>query len=116
VATHASAVGLDDNARALLQRMHWGGNVRELFNVIERAFPFASGRRLTAADLAAPIAPADALPIAIGSHPPAASVAEHERVLIEHTLLHHHGNKAGAARQLGISRKRLYARLAKYGL
>jgi transcriptional regulator with PAS, ATPase and Fis domain len=106
--------GLADDAGEALQRQAWAGNVRELFNVVERAFPDAAGRLLAAADLAAPIAAFDPVPIECG--PQSATCADAERTLILRTLLGCDGNKARAARQLGISHKRLYARLARYGL
>jgi len=106
--------GLAADARAVLQRLSWPGNVRELFNVLERAFAHATGRAMTAADLATPLGACHPVPIEIT--PDLGTVADSERSLIERTLLGCAGNKARAARQLGISRKRLYARLAKYGL
>ena len=41
---------------------------------------------------------------------------ENERTLIERVLRVTRGNKVRAARELGISRKALYARMARYGL
>jgi transcriptional regulator with PAS, ATPase and Fis domain len=106
--------GLAPDAGEALQRLAWPGNVRELFNVIERAYPYAVGRPLVAADLAAPIADFD--PVPIECEPLPATCADAERTIILRTLLGCDGNKARTARQLGISRKRLYARLARYGL
>ncbi|MGH7790538.1 MAG: sigma-54 interaction domain-containing protein [Candidatus Binatia bacterium] len=108
--------GLAADACAVLQALPWDGNVRELFNVVERAYPFAAGRALHAADLCAPIAAVAPRPIELSARAAPATMAESERSLIEHALQHSNGNKAGAARRLGISRKRLYARLARYGL
>ncbi len=106
--------GLADDAAAALQQLTWPGNVRELFNVVERACPYAAGRMLAIGDLTAPITAFDPVPIECGAPPPA-TCADSERALILRTLLGCDGNKARAARQLGISRKRLYARLASYG-
>src|SRR5262249_28050469 len=93
-----------------LLRCPWFGNVRELFNVLERAFIASRSRHIERKDLAMPVtsnAPAQI--------PTVATCDEHERVLIQRTLDSAGGNKARAARQLGISRKRLSSRIAKYG-
>ena len=42
---------IDAEARALLERYHYPGNIRELQNIIERAMIFCSGRTLTASYL-----------------------------------------------------------------
>jgi len=47
---------------------------------------------------------------------PLPTFQESERNLIERALEITRGNKLRAARQLGISRKKLYAKLARYGL
>ena len=44
------------------------------------------------------------------------TLAAAERALIERALESTNGNKLQAARQLGISRTRLYAKMAKLGL
>jgi DNA-binding NtrC family response regulator len=54
-------------------------------------------------------APAGALAIQVGS-----SIADAERELIHATLEHVGGNKAAAAKVLGISMKTLYIRLNLY--
>jgi DNA-binding NtrC family response regulator len=56
-------------------------------------------------------AAAPARPAAVASH-----LEELERQHIRRVLDAEHGNKARAARTLGISRRRLYRLLAKHGL
>jgi transcriptional regulator with PAS, ATPase and Fis domain len=94
----------------------WPGNVRELFNVLEGAYIACTGRLIRPADLALPPAPERVHAAAITDRPAAAgsTCAQQERALIEHMLRATGGNKTLAARRLGISRKRLYARLARY--
>lgn len=100
-------------AMQLLMGEPWPGNVRELFNVIENAFTMGTA-----------IIGTDALELATGRCDPALPDAvprlptfqQHERTLIERTLELTRGNKVQAARELGISRKKLYARMARYGL
>lgn len=107
--------GIAGSALDALVREAWPGNVRELFNILERAFIASPARQLDLDDLF----PATCeLPAPCAAAPPAgaSTYAESERVLIERTLQSAGGNKARAARELGISRKRLYARLAKYSL
>jgi transcriptional regulator with PAS, ATPase and Fis domain len=106
--------GITRDALEALACNGWPGNVRELFNVLERAFMACRSPLIQRADLALPSscsAPAAATRTAAAS-----TYAESERALIERTLDSTGGNKARAARQLGISRKRLYARIAKYAL
>jgi transcriptional regulator with GAF, ATPase, and Fis domain len=105
--------GVAPEAMRLLVAHDWPGNVRELFNVVENAFTMGAPLiRPEALELAGD-EPADA-PADDG--PRLATFEEHERSLIERTLAQTRGNKLRAARELGISRKKLYARMARYGL
>jgi two-component system response regulator HydG len=105
------------DALALLFSRPWPGNVRELFNVLERSFIASPSQHIQRKDLSlSPFGELAAAPFASSAVPLAATYAESERALIERTLDLAGGNKARAARQLGISRKRLYARIAKYEL
>jgi len=113
-----------------MQRHQWPGNVRELSNVIEGAFTFGNSAIIRVEDLTtlsggtitAPLS-SDAPPAhsthAIPPQSPIASRArfdEMERELIVRTLEKTGGNKSRAAHLLGISRKRLYSRIERYGL
>jgi DNA-binding NtrC family response regulator len=101
-------------AMALLLAQSWPGNVRELFNVVDEAFATSGGDDVQPDDLrraawipAASHAPTDA------RHLPTLEGAERELIAQLRAV---GGNKVHAARQLGISRTQLYAKLAKYGL
>jgi DNA-binding NtrC family response regulator len=105
---------IEDSAVEVLKRYRWPGNVRELQNVIERAVLEAEGQ------------PVDLrhLPESITGQP-ASGVSEpsgvldleaNERQLIEQALKRSGGNKAAAARLLGISRRKLYSRMKKLGM
>src|SRR5262249_24086985 len=112
--TGSSPLGLGASALDALHRQAWPGNVRELFNVLEEAAAMCTGPALEASDLASAIPPSPgAAPDAPGPLP---TLAEAEQALIVRALGTSGGNKLQAARQLGISRTRLYAKLAKYGL
>ncbi len=106
-------------AQALLAHP-WPGNVRELRNVLHGAVVTVRGSVLDAADLSLPVAAAppgtpetlDAL-LAL---PWAEATARLERALLDRALRAAAGNRAEAARRLGIHRQLLYAKLKEHGL
>jgi len=118
--------GIEAEALDLLMRHSWPGNVRELGNAIEAALSFATSEVLKPEDLtiAAELASEPyAAPQATHEDVPEtqdpivfSSLKEVERNHIVWTLTNTGGNKALAARLLGISRKSLYDRLAEHGL
>ncbi len=115
-------VGLTPGAERLLADARWDGNVRQLRNVIERACILADGDFVTEADLAGsmleqhmhgPPPGAPPTPVAPSA---AAPLVEVEREHIVRTLQQVRGNKAVAARLLGISRRAFYRQLERHGL
>jgi two-component system, NtrC family, response regulator AtoC len=103
-------------AMAVLRAHGWPGNVRELRNVIERALLLCDGPELLPAHLPAPVPAATEEPDAApASAPTAPATVADERALILAALAACGGNQSRAARQLGISRKVLIARLDRYG-
>jgi DNA-binding NtrC family response regulator len=62
------------------------------------------------------INPDDAIPAALLELPLPQAVARLERALIVHALSASGGNRAEAARRLGISRQSLYTRMAALGM
>jgi two-component system, NtrC family, response regulator HydG len=121
-------VGLTPGAEKMLGEARWDGNVRQLRNVIERACILAEADFVTESDLAgsmleqmqtAPLAAVrtDAAPGPGGIHGGSpAPLAEIERDHIVRTLQQVKGNKAVAARLLGISRRAFYRQLERHGL
>ena len=119
--------GIDADAMSALQAYDWPGNVRELANTIESAFTFGTATTVTLDDLsirivnawrAAPratLSPTIAAPERRAVESPG-SYAEFEREAIVKALGRTGGNKVQAARLLKISRKKLYARIERYGL
>ncbi|WJN79524.1 sigma-54-dependent transcriptional regulator [Burkholderia anthina] len=110
----------NDAQRALLDH-RWPGNVRELRNVMERAAALAPGPAVSAADLGLPAVPArqpgaDAVPAHLLDMPLPDALATVERAAILRALERANGNRAEAARQLGIGRQSLYARMANLGI
>lgn len=117
---------LAPSARAFLASYSWPGNVRELRNALEQAGMLTDSISLTAEDFAT-ILPMDGgqLPNATASlassapasvRPLAEAVAELEKTLIKSTLENTRGNKAQAARLLGISRATLYQKIVDFNL
>lgn len=107
-----SITGISSQAKAALLRYGWPGNVRELRNVLERAMTFAEHGKIQAEDLP------DYL-IAQLSSPPTEQISlaeDAELGAIKKALSQANGNKAKAARLLGISRSGLYEKLKKYQL
>jgi len=101
---------LTPNAANLLLRYAWPGNVRELENALERAVALAQTDRVDVDDL----------PPEVGSAPAAISVAgevrplaEVERDYIAAALRASGGNRAKAAKQLGIGEATLYRKLKR---
>lgn len=100
-------------ALATLQSYDYPGNARELANIIERAVIVANGKRLEEHDLP------PGLNAAVSARrqkekPP--SLAELEALYIAEVLARTNGNKTECARILGISRKNLYEKIARYDL
>lgn len=93
----------------------WPGNVRELQNCIERAVALTAHEDLVVDDLPESLAnsprrvPAGVLPE--GILPPLADV---ERAYIDRVMEATRGNRAEAARILGLDRKTLYNRMRRY--
>ncbi|HEU4507842.1 MAG TPA: sigma-54 dependent transcriptional regulator [Pyrinomonadaceae bacterium] len=100
-------------ARAILNAYDYPGNVRELANVIERAVIVANGKRLEESDLPGGLSAAVS---AQRRREQPQSLAQLEAAYISEILGLTRGNKTQCARILGISRKNLYEKLARYGI
>ena len=115
VKTYASKHGRDARrlsreAYDLLLAYEFPGNVRELANIIERAVIVCGGTQVEATDFPESVRIAAAQQARKHRRP---TLAEVESDYITETLAATRGNKAEAARILGISRKNLYERLAR---
>lgn len=102
--------GLDAVAAELLVQYSWPGNLRELNNVMKRAVLLARGRQITAAELQQAMGPVRQNAV------PTLHDAADERQRIEEALRQTGGNKAKAARLLGIDRKTIYNKMEKWGM
>jgi transcriptional regulator with PAS, ATPase and Fis domain len=112
-----SVTGIDSDALSAMQNYAWPGNVRELSNAIEGAFIFGRSPIIDMASLPAEISknPAPSNNYRVASMP-IGSFADAERDIIARALDMASGNKVHAAKTLRISRKRLYAKIERYGL
>jgi two-component system response regulator AtoC len=106
---------LEDIDRVAIDRlMHydWPGNVRELENVIERAVILAEGEKIDDSHLSL-LSPS----MGSASRPQEElNLEKLERQSILQALQKSGGNKAEAARLLGITRRALYSRMERLGL
>ena len=102
--------GLDAAAAELLVQHLWPGNLRELNNVMKRAVLLARGSQITAAELQQAMGPV--------RHNAVTTLHDEatERQRIEEALRQTGGNKAKAARLLGIDRKTIYNKMEKWGM
>jgi DNA-binding NtrC family response regulator len=110
---------IEPDALRTLERYPWPGNVRELANVIERAKILADGPSITVDDLPAEIGRAPAAespPAAITPDRAGSDLDSVERSHILRVVEAERGNKARAARALGVSRRKLYRLLERHGL
>ncbi|NNF48141.1 MAG: sigma-54-dependent Fis family transcriptional regulator [Desulfofustis sp.] len=119
--------GLSDKAMSMLNSYHWPGNVRELEHLIERAVVFCQGNTITSGEL-----PHDLTMPEFSSHDSELTAVpksnetrnfqragsfdsyeqpEGEEARIIETLVKCGGNKAKAARLLGIDRSTLYRKI-----
>ncbi len=109
--------GLTPNAEVMLSAATWGGNVRELRNVIERTCMLADGSMLTEQDVQRSLPPVvDARPGAPIALDDGRTLSTVEREHIMKALQRVGGNKKAAARMLGVSRRALYRRLERLEL
>ena len=97
----------------MLMAYHWPGNVRELENCVERAVVMTTDDVIRAHHLPPTLQTADASGTS-HSGSLASAVDSLERELIIDALKTHRGNKAAAARALGLTERVMGLRVRKY--
>ena len=96
---------------------NWPGNVRQLENTIERIVVLSSSEEVSLADLPEFLRPDQRKAVAKAARSDEGmSLGQVERDLIFQALSQANWNQSRAARYLGITRKTLLYRIAKYGI
>ncbi|MFN7985591.1 MAG: sigma-54 dependent transcriptional regulator [Vicinamibacterales bacterium] len=115
--------GITAQAERLLQQAAWPGNVRELRNVIERACILTDSRIVAEREMALALStvPTAAVTASFRGAPgegaaEASLLSTAQREQIIRILRQNNGNKAAAAKQLGMSRRSLYRWIDRLGI
>jgi len=112
--------GVDPDAMGRLRAYDWPGNIRELRNVVERAFVVEKTRVISLKSLPYPIVeehrppPEVPLPTWPDNFDDAREVFE--KHFIVQALKRRQGNVTLTSKETGLPRRTLYRRLAKYGI
>jgi DNA-binding NtrC family response regulator len=106
---------VDPQALQAIQRYHWPGNVRQLINAIERAKILADDEIIRLENLPPVVSEAldDPTYEQIDHEADSASL---QKAHVAEIMKRESGNKARAARVLGVSRRTLYRLLEKYDI
>jgi PAS domain S-box-containing protein len=108
--------GVSRAALDMLLAHEFSGNIRELENIMERAFVYCKkaeiGPEHLPPDLRPDAPPADANGIPAGVK----NLADLERIFLEQVLAETGGNRSSAAKRLGIHRVTLFRKLKQLGL
>lgn len=104
-----NVTGIAPEALKKLASLPWRGNIRELRNCIEKMVVLASGEILQVEDIPQELLTEPASATAATDNP--LDISAQEKELIRKALDECNGNRAAAARKLGISRRTLYRKL-----
>jgi DNA-binding NtrC family response regulator len=108
----APAPEVSPEAMAKLMAYHWPGNVRQLENVIQRAFALGADEILHVADL-----PNEIVQSSGNSRPDTnLNLKDLEKRAIQQALHRTGGNKAEAAKLLGVNTTTVYRKMDKYNI
>ena len=102
--------GFDSDAAELLASHSWPGNLRELNNVVKRAVLLTRGNKISTAELT------QAMGQIRTDNVQQLHDEDTERQRIITALQQTNGNKAKAARLLGVDRKTIYNKIEKLGI
>ena len=116
---------LSDDAVAALQAYDFPGNVRELENILERAYTLCEGETISSNDLQLPqsatapveIESAESIAADFSGFDSLEKYLEHvEKIILQRALDQHRWNRTAAAKALGMTFRQLRYRLQKLGL
>lgn len=107
---------LSPNALRVLQNHNWPGNIRELENVLERAFVVCNSDTIRVDCLPKTLWIHDTLQKPEDSININQTMAETEKLLIQNILNKHKGHRGKAAQELNIDRSTLWRKVKKYNL
>lgn len=108
---------LSDGAIKLLKQHPFQGNVRELYNILQRAVALGDGAEIQAPDLQLGDADLESPPPSMEPEQNLEDYMENvEKQLLEQALIEAKYNKTAAARRLGITFRSLRYKLQKYGI
>lgn len=104
----------DSQARNVLYKYDWPGNIRELQHCVESSVVMSGGSEITISDLPPSVTGAshsDCISVPVG-----VTLDEAEKIIIQQNLAANKGNKSKTADVLGIGRKTLHRKLLEYGI
>lgn len=119
--TNKNIIGVAPQVLRSFQQYHWPGNIRQLENVLERAFHFSQThwiemehlpRELNLLQAPVSIPPKIAEPTTVINRKQ--SINHTEKQVVLQALLACQGNRSKTAELLGISRTTLYQKIKKY--
>jgi arginine utilization regulatory protein len=113
---------MDDALKQMLLRYDWPGNVRELENIIESSMNFVEEKETVLRVGHIPVyfreklvAPSSTLKNRVKGRPLREQMQQFEKQLLFETLQDNNWNISRAARDLGMQRQNLQAKIKKYG-
>ncbi len=107
---HRIARGLSEEAKKMLLRCPWSGNIRELQGCIEKAVIYSETELIRVEDLQIRASELTE------SKTQSVSLEDAEEQVIRNAIRKYNGNLTLVAKTLNISRPTLYSRLKKYGI
>ena len=106
--------GVTDDAMACLMSYQYPGNVRELENIIERAFILCRGSEIDLAHL--PDSLGGGRPAGTAGSTASGTFAQIEATFLKSALARNGGNRLKTARDLGIHKTTLFRRMKRLGI